>query len=457
MRRNLLLGILMAASCANLFAQATASDSTDRLTKLVTKAAKRPSQAIAKTLLHAYLVEADVPGALDAANANATRLSLAAAVNDLRTDVQTGTSSAVGSTTLTEKPGYADILSIALERGAITQSTNDGSLTLSTTPYAFWVGFGATDSPANWNNHPALRRISIASTFGSSTITKDSDFESFQSGELKFVAFGNRSPRDGNFNKFASAQIEPILLPADEKFYNICIGALSPLDVVIIPAAADLQNWLDAQPNDIPVETVRAHVKAAAGTISLTAEQRSKCSAAMDAEDAATALALSTLKALAKEYLDKNGQRQLSFAGSFHRDPTTSDYVTFKVLFASNPDANHSRSLNGSIDYNNDRKGPTGTSISRIRNYAAEFALTQAEVWQKGGDLTLAAKVNRDNDAKKIVTLFQAKVDLKVQNSTKLPISLTYANKATTTIEKGFHFSIGFGALMDDFLSKNMK
>src|SRR5262249_56369657 len=63
-----------------------------------------------------------------------------------RTDKQIGGSaSAGGSTPLAEKAGFADLLGLAIENGAVQKEVSGSTLTLSTTPYALTtIGGGDT-------------------------------------------------------------------------------------------------------------------------------------------------------------------------------------------------------------------------------------------------------------------------------------------------------------------------
>jgi hypothetical protein len=55
-----------------------------------------------------------------------------------RNDKQVGASAtAEGSTTAAEKPGFAELLGLAVEHGAIQQEVNGTTLTLSSSPYMF--------------------------------------------------------------------------------------------------------------------------------------------------------------------------------------------------------------------------------------------------------------------------------------------------------------------------------
>ena len=82
-----------------------------------------------------------------------------------RTDKQIGASaSAAGSTTLTEKPGFAEILGFAIEHGAIQQAVSGTTLNLGTTPYAFTTLNGA-DTQSNFKKYGYLTRLGISANF----------------------------------------------------------------------------------------------------------------------------------------------------------------------------------------------------------------------------------------------------------------------------------------------------
>lgn len=82
-----------------------------------------------------------------------------------RTDKQVGaTASAAGSTTVAEKPSFAEILGFAVEHGGIQQTVNGTTLNLSTTPYALTT-FNGGDSQSNYKKHGYLTRLGISADF----------------------------------------------------------------------------------------------------------------------------------------------------------------------------------------------------------------------------------------------------------------------------------------------------
>ncbi len=82
-----------------------------------------------------------------------------------RTDKQIGaTARAGGSTSLFQKPGFPDLLSFAIEHGAIQKEVNKTSLTLSTSPYALIASINGDTSP-NYQKYDFFNRIGVSANF----------------------------------------------------------------------------------------------------------------------------------------------------------------------------------------------------------------------------------------------------------------------------------------------------
>lgn len=83
-----------------------------------------------------------------------------------RTDKQIGApASAAGSTTVAEKPNFAEILGFAVDHGAIQQAINGTTLNLSTTPYALFAALNGGDTQSNYKQHGHLTRLGISADF----------------------------------------------------------------------------------------------------------------------------------------------------------------------------------------------------------------------------------------------------------------------------------------------------
>jgi hypothetical protein len=131
-----------------------------------------------------------------------------------RTDKQIGSpSSSKGSTSAAEKPGWADILGFAVERGAIQQAVSGTTLTLSTTPYAFFVPT-ENDTAAAYSKYGKYRRVALAATFNISN--EDAPLanarrEALANYSVKVRLSPDRSPRSQEFQERWKTDIKPTI------------------------------------------------------------------------------------------------------------------------------------------------------------------------------------------------------------------------------------------------------
>jgi hypothetical protein len=131
-----------------------------------------------------------------------------------RTDKQIGSpSTSKGSTSAAEKPGWADILGFAVERGAIQQAVSGTTLTLSTTPYAFFVPT-ENDTAAAYAKYGNYRRVALAATFNISN--QDSPLanarrQALSNFSVKVRLSPDRSPRSQVFQEKWRTDIKPTI------------------------------------------------------------------------------------------------------------------------------------------------------------------------------------------------------------------------------------------------------
>lgn len=131
-----------------------------------------------------------------------------------RTDKQIGSpSNSKGSTSAAEKPGWADILGFAVERGAIQQAVSGTTLTLSTTPYAFFVPT-ENDTAAAYAKYGNYRRVALAATFNISN--QDSPLanvkrQALSNFSVKVRLSPDRSPRSQAFQDKWRTNIKPTI------------------------------------------------------------------------------------------------------------------------------------------------------------------------------------------------------------------------------------------------------
>lgn len=85
-------------------------------------------------------------------------------VETSRTDKHIGASAnASASTSLTEKPGFAELLGFAIENGAIEKEAVGTTITLSTSPYALIAA--GNDTAGTYSKYGYLSRVGVSATF----------------------------------------------------------------------------------------------------------------------------------------------------------------------------------------------------------------------------------------------------------------------------------------------------
>lgn len=131
-----------------------------------------------------------------------------------RTDKQIGSpATSKGSTSAAEKPGWADILGFAVERGAIQQAVSGTTLTLSTTPYAFFVPT-ENDTAAAYSKYGNYRRVALAATFNISnqdTPLANARRQALSNYSVKVRLSPDRSPRSQAFQDKWKTDIKPTI------------------------------------------------------------------------------------------------------------------------------------------------------------------------------------------------------------------------------------------------------
>jgi hypothetical protein len=378
------------------------------------------------------------------------------AVNATRTDIQIGApSNAPGATTLTEKPGAADLLQMAIESGAVSQTKNGTSLTLATTPYLLAGFFGVRDTPQAWKDYASLRHFALSATFSNDTAVSTGDFSSIQTGEIKWTILGNRSPRDAVLSTLFVPEAEA-LIGGPQNAKQIACAEPTGLPN-ILQVQTDFSTWLHANQATVDEASVRAKLDQLIGNAVIDpAHQQllSTCADATSVAEKGAFAAVVRLKAMSKAYVAQNDAHQLSVAASSHRDATVDDFATFKVLYGRNTAPKLSVNFNGEANFNQHHNAK---NLHQIRSFAFEGGATMGRFNEGRFDATFSGKLWRNSDSKnKNVGVIQVKGNVYLANSLALPVSLSYANEQVETIKKGFQINIGIASLLDSFLSKPM-
>jgi hypothetical protein len=377
-----------------------------------------------------------------------TSADLRDAINRQRTDLQlSATSDSPHATSILEKPGIADLLSIALDRGAITKVANGTGLTLSTTPYAFSTGFGATDTPQRWVEAGWQRNLSLSATFSSTDVTA-SDFSSFTSGEVKYVITGNRSPRDPELLRSVRKDLGAAFLVADTALTRDCGGLLSSQP--LLDAQGEMNVWLRSH-TDATAAEVRAHLFEVVEDLAVNQDLLRICVDTILKGEKTIKASLNQVAKATKRYLDDK-RNQFSVAALFVRDGTLSDYYSAKLLYG-HDFAPLTVNLNGETSWNRDSRSPAGTEIRELRSYSVELGLNSNTFANGRLDGSLSAKASRDDeeDSKDLV-ISEAKLNVHLTDRWRLPVTLSYANRETETVKYGWQVNVGLNALLDEVL-----
>lgn len=383
--------------------------------------------------------------------------STMAAIEATRTDQQlTASSSTPGSVANIDKPGIADLLAIALERGALKQEKEGTNVTLSTTPYMVITRFGAGDTPDAWESLAWARRIAVAATFSSEDVTTG-DLSSFVSGQVKLVLGGNRSGRDiallRNVSSDALAKAVGEAGLSCEAFLQTSVGAM------VEQRVTEFDTWLETNQN-----ASRADIEAKLGTLNfnnvpaaLEPETLSKlrgCVASQIQMRDAIDADLKTLKAMTDAYIALNKRNQLAATFLYQRDTVKSDYTTLKLIYGREM-TSFTANLNGEISFNQRARNAKDEPIDRVRGYSVETGITSGRMAAGRADMTLSAKwYDSSGDDEDYVLSGQAMLNLHLNPTLRFPIALTYANRTVddANSKEGLQFEFGLAALLDNLV-----
>jgi hypothetical protein len=400
----------------------------------------------------ALLLAAAEAAAQAQSGGNLMESELRAAINRQRTDLQQGAASgAPQAVSILEKPGIADLLMLAVDRGAITRTAGGTGVTLSTTPYAFRTGFGATDTPRRWKSAVVARNLSFSATFSSSsTDASTADFSSLTSGEVKYIVFGNRSPRDPELLGRVRESLGRTFRVADDDLDRTCGWLLN--DEAVFRVQAEMNTWLHAHPN-AAVADARVHLLDLVRPLRVDQERMRPCIATVTAGEQLIQGGLDAVTTATRAYLAEH-PGQLAVATLFVRDPILSDYYSAKLLYGYDR-SSLTLNLNAETSWNRSSTTPGGLRLRSVRAYSVELGVTSKTLANGRLDGSLASRASREEalDAASIV-MGEAKLNLHLNGVLRLPLTLTYANRETRTIRRGWQLNVGVSALLDEVLRR---
>lgn len=131
-----------------------------------------------------------------------------------RTDKQIGaTARSGGSTSLFEKPNFSDLLSFAIDHGAIQKEVDKTSLTLSTSPYAIIASIHGDTSDV-YRQNDFFNRIGISANFNldnQDNVLANASRRQLNQWALKFRLNPDRTARGQAFKDYWDANILPLI------------------------------------------------------------------------------------------------------------------------------------------------------------------------------------------------------------------------------------------------------
>lgn len=131
-----------------------------------------------------------------------------------RTDKQLGGApNSNGAVSAIEKPGFASLLGVAVEHGAINKKVDGTNLTLSTSLYSLYV-FNKENTAETYRRAGVLNRIGASATFALDDTTDElanARRNNLAEWSVRARLFGDRSTRSKRFQEFWKTKITPLI------------------------------------------------------------------------------------------------------------------------------------------------------------------------------------------------------------------------------------------------------
>jgi hypothetical protein len=390
-----------------------------------------------------------------------------------RVDKQLGASArSAGSTTLAERPGFAELLALAVEYGAVEKTNGATSVTFSTTPYAFFV-LPNQDNAAHYEAYGIWRRIGLSATFplGDSGATSETDLGSLEAWSVKVRLLGERGGRSKGFVNLWNAQVRPVLQQAAnvesgmlEEFFVMNSSLRARSDTLrsltharavayLLRHRSDTPDELQAGLEEILISSLQEGVydPVAAGEMPISA-------ASLDA--ALTSLgvlsdmqnALRVLRAEEHSLIEEaNSGPTLSLEYTDHDLTLSSAYHDGSLLFETHL-APADVVLNADVTWYHHtdpllRPHRVRTSAVAL---AAEFRLSRAVRFTSSPDdrsattLALSGRYEHPNSGTRDIAVAQVKLTLPIASGVSLPLSISWANRTELLDETEIRGHFGF-------------
>jgi hypothetical protein len=406
-----------------------------------------------------------------------------------RTDKQIGApAKATGTTSAIEKPGFARLLGVAIEKGAIIQDVNGSSLTLSTSPYVLYTLDGG-DTAENYQRASILNRIGLSANFNvedNANVLASARRSRLTQWSIKTRLMGDRSTRSKAFQEFWNENVRgPI-----EARLNAITGALiffddSRFDPLMATEAglvaqigaftggSDYASMNVAEKKKKLTNIILAYLKGEVldkihdGTFTIGALDRSTINDKLVKALAIALQNINDIRGLLDDRLDdidKGPLASLSYVN--HRQATGSDYSEGMFLFEQDNSAFRTLKLVGNL----------GTSFyhkpNRLMNQQTVRDISAALSFEGKKNFSFFSSFSDSPDLSKITFAFtgnyqrifenkrvlgrkadvagvQFKLDIPIFAGASLPFSVSYSNATEQNRKVGVRVNFGLNFDID--------
>ncbi|MDQ3745778.1 MAG: hypothetical protein M3444_15485 [Acidobacteriota bacterium] len=405
-----------------------------------------------------------------------------------RTDKQIGASArSEGSTSAIEKPGFAELLGFAVEHGSVEKEINGTSLTLSTSPYAFFY-HGQEDTSTAYKNHGYLSRVGVSATFNiadQNNVLASATRKQLDEWSIRARLSADRSNRsysaEQTWENFRHDFAKPDIVITGEMAATFqsdpSVEAIRK-EVTGQFTAPDFQKSIKDVLDDTSItdpevkvnkisEIILCRVRTAifdqirSGAFKLSDATRARLRGTFPQQLASALQARENAVTAFEAELDKlSFKPEFTFAYTNKRQETGSDYSTFKLLYQKKSREGLNIVANAGFSIYH-RPDPT-LHQQRLRDFAGalslEGVLGRSPFLLQGGDesrvtFAFTGRFQRmlENrffkDRKADIAVAQFKLELPLLAGISLPFSVTYAN--ATELIKESHVRTNFGFTID--------
>ncbi len=444
-----------------------------------------PFDLLIVTMAHAVTVDA-TGAARQQAEDVLNRMTVARAQFETkRTDKQIGASArSEGSTSAIERPSFAELLGFAVEHGSVEKEINGTTLTLSTSPYAFFY-HGQDDTATTYKQHAYLSRVGVSATFNISdqnNVLASATRNQLDEWSLRARLSGDKSNRSSPAERawedvrhkfsappriltgemketFSAAELNAKRKEVDRQFTGPEFQ--QTLQEVLNESSTDnekidkISSLILCRLKTAVFDQVRS------GAIRLNQETKSRIiTKTLPALSAALTDRDKAVEDFKQKLDDLSYRPEFTFAYTNKRQVNTSDYSTFKLLFQKK--THEGMDVVANAGFSIYHRPDLSLHQERMRDFAAALSfqgrLGRSPFLVQGGDesrvtFAFTGRFQRmmENrffkDRKADIAVAQFKFELPLLAGITLPFSVTYAN--ATELIKESHVRTNFGFTID--------